>query len=433
MTSLVDRLSVWGTVQGVGFRPFVYRLATELGLSGSVRNAGGHVEIVVAGSRPMLDEFAVRLRADAPPHAVVERVTVDEAVGEAADRPASGFAVLESAAGAGADGIPPDLATCPACVAELFDPGDRRYRYPFVNCTACGPRATIVAGLPYDRERTSMRAFPMCDDCAREYADPADRRFHAEPIACPACGPRLTWHRGAGMARGSVALFVAASTLRLGGVIAIKGLGGYQLVCDATCEGAVARIRNIKARPAKPVAIMVPDLATAHRLAWLTPQDERDLVSAAAPIVLAEAPHPGDFPDVGLFLPYTPLHHLLLADLRRPLVVTSANRVDEPMVIDDETALRELEPLVDGVLAHDRPILARHDDSVVKAGRLIRRARGYAPARLPLPVRATAPILAVGAQLKHTFTIAAGDRATLSPPLHRDEPLAAELGADPFD
>ncbi|MBO3752746.1 carbamoyltransferase HypF [Streptosporangiaceae bacterium NEAU-GS5] len=431
MTLLVDRvrrMSVWGTVQGVGFRPFVYRLATELGLAGSVRNAGGHVEIVVAGPAPALDEFARRLRDQAPPHAVVERLTVEAAAG----RPAPGFVVLDSSAGTAANGIPPDLATCPACLNELFDPADRRHRYPFVNCTACGPRATIVDGLPYDRERTSMRAFPMCDDCAREYADPADRRFHAEPIACPACGPRLSWHRGPALARGSVALYMAEWALRFGGVIAIKGLGGYQLVCDATCEAAVARIRRVKARPAKPVAIMVPDLATAHRLAWLTRQDERDLLSAAAPIVLAEAPHSTspDFPDVGLFLPYTPLHHLLLADLRRPLVVTSANRADEPMVIDDETALRELEPLVDGVLAHDRPIVARHDDSVVKAGRLVRRARGYAPAPLPLPVRVTAPILAVGAQLKHTFAVADGDRVTLSPHLGD---LENEAALDAFE
>ncbi|GAA4077303.1 carbamoyltransferase HypF [Actinomadura miaoliensis] len=419
------RFEVRGTVQGVGFRPFVYRLATACGLRGDVRNSGGIVVINAAGARPALDDFAARLVAEAPRQASVTGVT-----SVAASRPAeavvpAGFAVLGSASGGSPTrDVPPDLATCADCLGELFDPGDRRYRYPFVNCTACGPRATIIAGLPYDRERTTMGAFVMCPACAAEYRDPADRRFHAEPVACPACGPSLAWYPSG--EQGEDALAAAEAALRDGGVIAVKGIGGYQLVCDATDPGAVERVRAAKGREGKPLAVMVPDVAYACALAALAVTDVGLLTSPARPIVLAPrrrgtlAPQVCDgLPDVGVFLPYSPLHHLLLRDLARPLVVTSGNRADSPMVIDDDAARRLLGPVTDGVLSHDRPVLARYDDSVVRAvaGRpsTVRRARGYVPAPLPLPVAAPEPILALGAQLKHTFTVANGGRAVVGP------------------
>ncbi|MEU8277229.1 carbamoyltransferase HypF [Microbispora bryophytorum] len=414
------RVEVRGVVQGVGFRPFVYRLATHLGLRGDVRNAGGHVTITVAGASSQLEAFVTGLRAGKPEAAVVGDVAVTPVHGLTAP---AGFRVLESVgAAAHHREIPPDLRTCVDCVRELFDPVDRRHRYPFITCTACGPRATIIETLPYDRMRTTMRHFPMCAGCAREYRDPADRRFHAEPIACPECGPRLRW----GPVTGEKALRCAVAVISAGGVAAVKGLGGYQLVCDATREGAVTRVREVKGRPAKPLAVMVPGLDWARRLARLTPQDERLLNGTAAPIVLAPALGScvangvrGGLPDIGLFLPYTPLHHLLLATLGGPLVVTSANLADSPMLTDDDEAIAVLGPLTDGVLTHDRVILNRYDDSVsrVVAGRttLIRRARGHAPGALPLPVAAAEPLLALGAQLKSTFTLASGNLAVLGP------------------
>ncbi|MBO4269565.1 carbamoyltransferase HypF [Microbispora triticiradicis] len=419
-TDAAWRVEVRGVVQGVGFRPFVYRLATHLGLRGDVRNTGGHVTITVAGASSQLEAFVAGLRTGKPEAAVVGDVAVTPVEGLTAP---TEFRVLESVgAAANRREIPPDLRTCTDCVRELFDPADRRHRYPFINCTACGPRATIIDALPYDRIRTTMRSFPMCAACAREYRDPADRRFHAEPIACPECGPRLRW----GSVTGEEALLRTAAVISAGGVAAVKGLGGYQLVCDATREGAVTRVREVKGRPAKPLAVMVPGLDWARRLARLTPEDERLLNSTGAPIVLAPAMGSllgsgvrGGMPDVGLFLPYTPLHHLLLAVLDRPLVVTSANRADSPMLTEDDQAIAVLGPLTDGVLTHNRVILNRYDDSVsrVVTGRttLIRRARGYAPGALTLPVAAPEPLLGVGAQLKSTFTLASGNLAVLGP------------------
>ncbi|MUN39656.1 carbamoyltransferase HypF [Actinomadura litoris] len=424
------RIEVRGTVQGVGFRPFVYRLATARGLRGDVRNAGGAVVIRAAGDNTALDDFAARLVEDAPRHASVTDVLTTRLADAALP---AGFSVLGSAAGAAAArDVPPDLATCDACLEELYDPADRRYRYPFVNCTDCGPRASIIAGLPYDRARTTMRGFAMCAACAAEYHDPADRRFHAEPIACPDCGPRTAWRRGAAAvearpdAAGEEAVAAAVAAIAGGGVVAVKGIGGYQLVCDATGTGAVQRLRAAKGREAKPLAVMVADVAAASALASLTAADVELLASPARPIVLAPqvggavAPQVcSGMPDIGIFLPYSPLHHLLLRDLARPVVVTSANRAGGPMVIDDDEAVRLFAPVTDGVLAHDRPVLARHDDSVVRvrAGRpsTVRRARGYAPAPLPLPVAAPEPLLALGAQLKHTFTVASGRRAVPGP------------------
>ncbi|MER7274825.1 carbamoyltransferase HypF [Dactylosporangium sp. NPDC000244] len=430
-TRVAYRIEVHGTVQGVGFRPFLFRLARGLGLDGWVRNDGGVVVVEAAGPAEALHALVARLRTEAPVQARVADVRVRELHGRP-PAPGTGFRVTRSnrphTPGAGPGRIPPDLGTCDRCLAELFDPGDRRYRYPFVNCTDCGPRATIVDALPYDRARTSMRDFQMCAGCAGEYADPADRRFHAEPIACPACGPRLAWHgTGDAVARGDDALAAAEHRIGRGGVVALKGLGGYQLVCDATDGAAVARLRERKHRPAKPFAVMVDSVAAARRLARVGEVEAVLLCSPARPVVLltrrtdgpvARAVAPG-VPRLGLFLPTTPLHHLLLADLARPLVVTSGNVSDEPIVADDAEARRRLAGIADGLLSHDRAIRSRYDDSVARvvAGRvsLLRRARGYAPEPIALPVPAPRPLLAVGAQLKHTFTLADGGNAFVGP------------------
>jgi hydrogenase maturation protein HypF len=432
---IARRLEVRGTVQGVGFRPFVYRLAAQLGLDGTVRNHGGRVEIQVAGEPDAIEAFTRRLVTEAPPSARVETIEV----GRLADRNAvgPGFAVLASHQQPGGERrFPPDLATCRACLAELFDPADRRYRYPFINCTDCGPRATIIAALPYDRARTTMADFRLCDACRREYQDPGDRRFHAEPVACPACGPQLAWRPGTGpvTVTGDDALRAAVRLLLDGGIVAVKGLGGYHLACDATSQAAVERLRARKHRPAKPLAVMVDGLATARALADVS-GDEIDLLAGpAAPIVLLDrqarpaAGPPAPVPlapavlagerRVGLLLPYTPLHHLLLTDLAKPIVLTSGNRADEPIAVGDDEALRRLGAVADGFLVYDRRILARYEDSVTRVvgGRqaLVRRGRGYAPEPLRLPVAAAAPLLGVGAQLKHTFTLAGGARAHLA-------------------
>ena len=327
----VRRFEVYGTVQGVGFRPFVYRTARELGLDGWVANVDGHVEGEVAGDPRSIGEFAARLGTGAPPLAHIWRVRLTDG----RTVPGKGFRVRGSAsghAGGAPREIPPDAALCDACLHELYDPADRRHRYPFINCTDCGPRATIIEDLPYDRVRTTMRRFPMCGDCASEYADPADRRFHAEPVACPACGPQLAWD---GL-RGEDALRAAVRTIADGGIVAVKGLGGFQLVCDAGDERAVAELRRRKRRPRKPFAVMVPDIRTAARLARISATERAALTSPARPVVLlaparrggtAPGVHPGA-PRLGLFLPTTGLHHLLLDEAARPLVVTSGNLID---------------------------------------------------------------------------------------------------------
>ncbi|MEU3250690.1 carbamoyltransferase HypF [Streptomyces sp. NPDC006997] len=418
-----QHIEVFGRVQGVGFRPYVHRTATALGLDGWVCNVDGHVELTVSGRPDALRELVARLRDRPPPLAAVRRIDVTDAPG-APDR--AGFTVVASQAdpSAAPREIPPDAAVCDACLAELFDPDDRRYRYPFVNCTDCGPRATVIEDLPYDRERTTMRRFPLCPDCAAEYADPADRRFHAEPLACPVCGPRLAWAD----LTGEDALQAAVRAVRDGGIVAVKGLGGYQLVCDATDAGAVARLRRRKRRPAKPFAVMVADLAAVRRLARTGRTEEDVLGSPQRPVLLLPAQHRGGrlAPEVhpgtgrvGLFLPTTGLHHLLLRALARPLVVTSGNLADEPIATDDDAARRSLGAVADGFLTHDRPIRARYDDSVVQVShgtaRTLRRARGYAPAPLALPVAAPVPVVGAGAQLKHTFTLAEAGRAHLGP------------------
>ena len=445
------RWEVRGTVQGVGFRPFVHRLATELGLAGKVRNTGGTVLIDAEGTPVRLDAFEARLRADAPPLAVITGlVQLPMPPGSAF---AAGFVVEESMPDAGHASahrdIPPDAAICAACLAELLDPKDRRYRYPFINCTDCGPRATIIDELPYDRQRTSMAGFPLCEACAAEYHDPANRRFHAEPVACPACGPRLNWRDGTVFtetvlaedvsaktmsaetvsAEGEDALQAAIACVTAGGIIALKGLGGYQFVCDATNATAVMLLRKRKHRPTKPLAVMVADLREAGCYVRLSGAERELLAGPARPIVLAEPreahgrpPLSGavrmDSPSLGIFLPTTALHHLLLAGAGTPLVVTSGNLGGEPIVTGDEEAWQRLRTVADGICGNDRPIRARYDDSVasVAANRVtvVRRARGYAPAPLALPVRTPRPLLAVGAQLKHTFTLATGSTAITS-------------------
>jgi hydrogenase maturation protein HypF len=435
LSGTVRRLEVHGSVQGVGFRPYVVRLATTLGLDGWVQNAGGHVVIEASGTPEALAELARRLPGEAPPQATVSSVVVSEAgppPGQPPGQPpaGTGFRVADSVARGGARDVPPDLATCDDCLAELFDPADRRHRYPFVNCTNCGPRATVIAELPYDRCKTTMAPFELCDRCAAEYHNPTDRRFHAEPTACPDCGPRLAWTpgpSGSPVARGDEALAAAVAAIAAGDIVAIKGLGGYQLVCDATRSDTVARLRRRKGRPAKPFAVLVRDLPAAERLAWITRDEARLLKSVARPIVLVTARsgagldagvHPGT-DQVGLFLPYTPLHHLLLHDLDRPLIATSGNRSDEPIAIDDSDAVNRLGGIADGFLSHDRQIRARYDDSVTRVvggwPAVLRRARGYAPEAAPLPHRLPRPALAVGAQLKHTFALAVDDRAVVSP------------------
>jgi hydrogenase maturation protein HypF len=428
------RVVVEGVVQGVGFRPFVWRLATELGLDGSVLNLAGRVEADVAGEPAALDAFARRIASDAPPRARVERVAVRDLDGPA-PTPGSGFVIDESVAAASADRLfPPDIATCDDCVRELWDPADRRHRYPFINCTNCGPRATIIEDLPYDRARTSMREFPLCADCEREYRDPADRRFHAEPVACSACGPSLAYRQSgapAPTARAEDALAATVADLLAGRVVAIKGLGGYHLACDATDAGAVARLRDRKRRWAKPFAVMTRDLDAARAVARVTDVEADLLSSPARPIVLT-ALRAGASLDpgvtngnrhVGLFLPYTPLHHLLMEAVGRPIVLTSGNLSDEPIVVDDAEALDRLAPIADAYLQHDREIRARYDDSVTRAvgggpdarASIIRRGRGYAPDPVDLPVATPVPFLAVGAELKHTFTLARGARAHVAP------------------
>jgi hydrogenase maturation protein HypF len=421
------RILIRGIVQGVGFRPFVYRLALAHGIQGWVRNTSWGVEMEVEAPSADLARFVAGLRDELPPLARIESL---ESV-EIAPEERRGFEIRHSEAQAGAyQLVSPDIATCPDCLRELLDPADRRYRYPFTNCTNCGPRFTIIESLPYDRPRTTMRAFPMCSDCQGEYDDPLDRRFHAQPNACPVCGPHLALRDGEGraLAERDEALRGAAARLLAGEIVALKGLGGYQLACDATDEAAVARLRARKHRPDKPLAVMVAGLAAAEALVALSGEERELLAGSAAPIVLAlrrdlaggGALAPGVAPDnryLGVMLPYTPLHHLLLRDVGRPLVMTSGNLSEEPIARDNDEALRRLRGIADCFLTHNRDIHSRYDDSVwfVPAGgpQPVRRARGYAPAPIRLPFEAK-PILACGAELKNTFCLTRDRYAFLS-------------------
>jgi hydrogenase maturation protein HypF len=416
---IADRreVRVRGTVQGVGFRPFVHRLATSLQLAGSVRNTPAGVVIEVAGDPAALDEFGRRLTAEAPPLARITAVEVT------ALPPAdlAGFHVIESMPGAQPTAlIPPDVALCEDCARELTDPADRRFRYAFTNCTNCGPRFTIVTGIPYDRPQTTMSSFIMCEACAAEYRNPTNRRFHAEPVACPACGPALSADGDAAEALGRAAAWLAG-----GEIVAIKGLGGYHLACDARNPAAVETLRARKGRGEKPFAVMVRDLEEAHRIAHLSDRAAALLTSAESPIVIAPARAegalaPGIAPGqrtVGLMLPYTPLHRLLLAASPPALVMTSGNLAEEPIVHQDEEAARKLFPIADHLLSHNRDIAVPCDDSVVRvAGDLVipvRRARGYVPRAVPVGGSAP-PVLAVGGYHKGTFCLLREGEAILS-------------------
>lgn len=418
------RIVVRGAVQGVGFRPFVYRLATELQLDGWVLNSAQGVFIEGEGRRDSLNRFLVRLEKEKPPRAVIQ--SFESSFLDAVNY--SGFEIRESAAsGAKTAFILPDIATCADCIGEIFDPDDRRFRYPFTNCTNCGPRFTIIKALPYDRAYTSMKKFRMCVDCEREYHDPQDRRFHAQPNACPCCGPQLQLWDSAGqvIASKEEALCQAVESVRAGKIIALKGLGGFQLIVDAANERSVVQLRERKHREEKPFAVMVPSLATAHDLCRISELDERLLLSPESPIVLLERKNNAHLtpsiapenPNLGVMLPYTPLHHLLLHSLGVPVVATSGNLSDEPICIDEQEALGRLRGIADVFLVHDRAIVRHMDDSIARimAGReiVLRRARGYAP----LPVQLTQPVpsvLALGAHLKNTVALSVGSNVFVS-------------------
>lgn len=409
---------VRGVVQGVGFRPFIYRLATEESLAGFIGNDTNGVAIEVEGPTERISAFIARLRAEQPPLARIDSV----AEREIALRGETGFRIVASEVlGRVSTGIPADAATCPDCLRELLDPSDRRYRYPFLNCTNCGPRFTITRRIPYDRPQTSMAKFSMCPECQREYDDPMNRRFHAQPNACSACGPRV-WLVGADRAEIPTEDAVAACIDRLvaGQIMAIKGIGGFQLSVDATNDTAVMRLRERKHRYGKPLAVMVRDLEAARAVCKLTEEEEALLTTPARPIVLAqrregcgiaEGVAPG-VPWLGVYLPYAPLQHLLFADPRvRSLVMTSANLSEEPIAIDNDEALARLGEIADVFLMHDREILQRCDDSVAAvvdgAPQLVRRARGFVPLGLTLPFDAPL-LLAVGGHLKNVFALASG-------------------------
>lgn len=399
----------------MGFRPFVYRLAMRHGVAGWVRNDGAGVNIEAEGQPTVVRTFRGELRSEAPNLAIVRSLHSRPLppLGEA------GFRILPSSGEArGGAPIPPDVAPCQACLAELRDPTDRRHRYPFLNCTACGPRFTIVDSLPYDRHRTTMAPFPLCPSCRAEYDDPADRRFHAQPTACPACGPSLTLWCGDRRHEGD-ALAGTIRRLRRGEIVALKGLGGYHLACDATRPGPVRRLRTRKDRPHKPFAVMARDLATVQRLARVSRAEQALLESWRRPIVLLRARAGGPLaPEVGgasrwigAMLPNTPLHHLLLEGKPAALVMTSGNRRDQPIVIDDQRARDELGAFADAVLVHDRQIRVRADDSVARivAGRAmpLRRSRGWVPQPIPLPCDGP-PVLAVGGDLRNTCALTRG-------------------------
>ena len=420
-----------GRVQGVGYRPFVYRLAHEHTLAGYVRNLRGDVEVVVTGTASVLDAFERELVERAPPLAQPRVRGV-----AACDPPvAPGFHIAPSStADAPEVSVPPDFFACDQCVAELADPADRRHAYPFINCTQCGPRYTLIEALPYDRPNTSMARFPLCPACQREYEDPLDRRFHAEPVACPVCGPHLTLVvPGCAPVTGDAAAVAGAvELLRAGRVLAVRGIGGYHLLCDARSEAAVSRLRERKCRPDKPLAVMFPQrgadgLDVAREELEIGPLEQAALCDPARAIVLVPRRAtgrlaPGVAPglrEVGAFLPYSPLHHLLLAAFAGPVVATSGNVSGEPVLTDPVEAETRLAAVADAFLHHDRPIVRPADDSVVRiaAGRArpIRLGRGIAPLELDLPAELPEPVLAVGGHLKLTVALAWGRRIVVSP------------------
>src|SRR5689334_12400552 len=418
------RIEIRGTVQGVGFRPWVYRVAHELGVTGRVRNHARGVTIEAFGGEHVLERLVMRL-GEPPPPALVRNVVVGSIAYEAVND----FVIEHSVEGGPrALSIPPDLATCGDCEREMGDPADRRCGYAFINCTACGPRFTIATGVPYDRPATTMAPFVMCTACQREYDDPRDRRFHAQPNACPVCGPRLAlWSpQGAVIATDDV-VAAAAQRLRRGEIVAVKGLGGFHLACDATNASAIAELRRRKRRDEKPFAVMVADLDAAHEVADLGADEAALLAAPERPIVLVVR-HAGaelarevapETELVGVMLPYAPVHHRLMQAVGRPLVMTSANPSDEPICAENGEAVRRLGEIADALVVHDREIATRCDDSVARviAGRpvLMRRSRGYVPRPIALRREVARPVLAVGAQLKNACCVATGDSAYLGP------------------
>jgi hydrogenase maturation protein HypF len=414
---------VEGVVQGVGFRPYIHGLAHRLGLSGRVGNDTAGVFMEVEGAEQAVSDFLAALPSEAPPLAVIEQVRTNPLTptGE------SGFHIVSSNATGPRDTlISADTATCADCLRELADPTDRRFDYPFINCTNCGPRFTIVRDVPYDRPFTTMAPFAMCSACASEYHDPTDRRFHAQPVCCPACGPRLRLLDAGGAELPGEPLAAAAALLTGGAVLAVKGLGGFHLAALATDASATALLRSRKHREDKPFAVMVADLETAHQLCVINPVGEQVLAGRRRPVVLlprrpdarvAPAVSPGNR-SLGLMLPYTPLHHLLLREVGGPIVLTSGNVSDEPIAYHDDDARQRLTGIADAYLTHDRAIHMRTDDSVVRVFRgaelPVRRSRGYAPEPLTLAQRVPRPILGCGAELKSTFCLARGRHAFVS-------------------
>ena len=440
------RIELGGRVQGVGFRPFIYRLALRLAISGWVRNRVGTVEILASAPASALDRFIEAIFAEAP-HAA-RPVLIDSS--PATRDMAAGFAIRESEATDGAARcFPADLAPCADCLRDLADPADRRRRYPFVNCTQCGPRYSLIRGLPYDRANTAMAAFALCPSCAAEYADPCDRRFHAEPVACPGCGPQCRFETlDHAPAAGAAALAATVAALRAGRIVAVKGVGGYHLFCDAADDSAVAELRRRKSRPDKPFAVLFP--ADPRILAGCVAIDDRtlDLLRGQARPILLLDRHPQaplaaslapGLRTIGAMLADSPLHHLLVEDFGAPLVATSANRSGAPMPIDAAAATRSLAGIADGFLHHDRPIERPVDDSVLRiidgAPRIIRAGRGLCPIERRLPFRLADPVLALGGHMKSTIALGVEDRVVISPHLgDLDDPRAvagfARMAAD---
>ena len=430
------RMDIEGAVQGVGFRPFVYRLASELRLDGFVENNPQGVCLEIEGKPETVESFQTRLRSELPSAAVI----LKESHVELEPTEVPGFEIrISPASGRRSALLLPDRATCDACRMEILDPADRRYRYPFTNCTQCGPRFSIIKCLPYDRPHTTMAGFTMCAACQAEYDDPRDRRFHAQPNACPMCGPRLYLLNPVGteIAAGNEALGRAAQGLREGRILATKGLGGFHLMVDAREHDAVARLRQRKRRPAKPLALMVRNIVAAEKIVMLDDAARAALVSPMAPILLLPQLRPSAVADnvspststLGVMLPYTPLHHLLLAEIDFPVVATSGNVSDEPICISEDEALSRLGEIADLFLVHDRPITRHVDDSVAwivdDELRLLRRARGFAP----LPVSAPRPlpcVLAVGGELKNTVALSVGERVFMSQHIGDLETLEAQ-------
>jgi hydrogenase maturation protein HypF len=432
------KLTIKGAVQGVGFRPFIYRLATELSLTGWVNNSSQGVSIEVEGDRPTLKTFTQRIMAEKPPSAIISHL-------EAAEVALKGYTTFTIQASVGGEKtavVLPDLATCSQCLQEIFDPHNRRYHYPFTNCTNCGPRYSIIEGIPYDRHHTTMKDFTQCQWCQREYEDPLNRRFHAQPNACPQCGPQLQLWDGEGktIATQHDALLLAAQAIRKGKIVALKGLGGFQLLVDAFNEGAVNWLRQRKQRPEKPFALMYPCLELVRENCHVSEKEKEVLLSPQSPLVLllqkassrkyftVVAPHN---PYLGVMLPYTPLHHLLLAELNWPVVATSGNLRDEPICIDQQEALIRLGEIAELFLVHNRPIARPVDDSVVriveKRVMVLRRARGYAPLPIILKNQLNGDaILAVGGHLKNTVAIARNHQVFLSQYIGNLETVTAQ-------